>query len=204
MPTNDSDWTYRPRSAVPATVTVAVVAVGMAFAQWVEGGAAALGRALPFALAGALAGWLVFGKPSVRVGDDGVHVVNPVVSYDVPWAALIQVRTRFTCTFVTPHRTVQAFAAPGPGRYAAAMATVVDLRTAGGTPSRGVDLGELPAAASGQVAAVVRRRWQALAENGLLPLGEADETPVARRWDLAPVLALAALLLTGAALQLAH
>lgn len=204
MPTSDSDWTYRPRSAVPATVTVALVAAGLAFAQWAEGGWADLGRALPFALAGGLAGWLVFYRPLVRVSDDGVHVVNPLTRYDVPWAALIQVRTRFTCTFVTPHRSVQAFAAPGPGRYAAAMATAVDIRSAGGVPSRGVDLGELPAAASGQVAGVVRRRWEALAESGRLPLGEADETPVVRTVAVGEAVALGVLLVVGIALQLAR
>lgn len=204
MPTSDSDWTYRPRSSVPTTVAIAVVAAGLTFAQWVGGGTADLVRALPFALAGAFAGWLVFGKPHVRVADDGVHVVNPFVAYDVPWGALIEVRTRFACTFVTPRRSVQAFAAPGPGRYAVAMATVVDLRTAGGVPSRGVDLGDLPAAPSGQVATVVRRRWRELVESGRLAQGEADETPVPRVWDVRSATVLAALLVVGVALQLAR
>ena len=203
MPTSDDDWTYRPRSSVPTAVAVALVAAGLAFAQWVDGGARGLAQALPFAVAGALAGWLVFGRPHVRVAGDGVHVVNPVTSYEVPWAALIQVRTRFACAFVTPHRVVQAFAAPGPGRYAAAMATVVDLRAAGHDPKRGVDLGELPSAASGQVATVVRRRWEQLVESGALAAGEADETPVARRVDVPALVALVALLALGVVLHLA-
>ena len=204
MPTADLDWTYRPRSSVPTTVAIALVAAGLAFAQWASGGVADLVRAAPFALAGAFAGWLVFYRPHVRVADDGVHVVNPLVGYDVPWAALIQVRTRFVCTFVTPRRAVQAFAAPGPGRYAVAMATVVDLKTQGAIPGRGLDLGELPSAPSGQVAGVVRRRWQELSEGGRLALGEADETPVARRWDVRSALVLAVLLVVGVALQLAR
>ena len=201
MPT--SDWTYRPRSSVPAFVATILVAAGLAFAQWVDGGARALLQALPFALAGAVAGWLVFGRPRVRVSDDGVHVDNPLASYDVPWAALVQVRTRFACTFVTPHRAVQAFAAPGPGRYTAAMATAVDLRAAGHDPRIGADIGDLPSAPSGQVARVVRQRWQALSESGALALGEADETPVTRRVDVRALVALVVLLALGVALQLA-
>lgn len=201
MPT--SDWTYRPRSSVPAFVATIVVAAGLAFAQWVDGGARALLQALPFALAGVVAGWLVFGRPRVRVSDDGVHVDNPLASYDVPWAALIQVRTRFACTFVTPHRAVQAFAAPGPGRYTAAMASVVDLRASGNDPRIGADVGDLPSAASGQVARVVRVRWQALSESGALALGEADETPVTRRVDVRALVALVVLLALGVTLQLA-
>ena len=202
VPTNFDDWTYRPRSSIPSTVAIAIVAVGLTFAQAVEGGTRALAQALPFALAGTLAGWLVFGKPSVRVAGDGIHVVNPLATYLVPWAALILVRTRFTCTFVTPHRSVQAFAAPGPGRYAAAMATVIDLRSRRGLPNPGVaDLGELPSAPSGQVATVVQRRWNDMAESGSLPLGEADETPVPRRVDVRSLVALAALVALGIVLH---
>ena len=203
MPTSDNDWTYRPRSAVPAFLATVAVAAGLAFAQWVEGGARALVQALPFALAGALAGWLVFGKPRVRVGAEGIDVVNPLAGYHVPWAALIQVRTRFACTFVTPHRAVQAFAAPGPGRYAAAMASVVDLRASGHDPRIGADVGDLPSAASGQVARVVRLRWQELAESGALALGQTDETPVTRRLDMPILVALVVLVALGVALQLA-
>ena len=203
MPTSDNDWTYRPRSGVPAFAATVVVAAGLAFAQAVDGGARGLLQAAPFALAGALTGWLLFGKPRVRVADDGVHVDNPLASYHVPWAALILVRTRFACTFVTPHRAVQAFAAPGPGRYTAAMATVVDLRAAGRDPRLGADIGDLPSAASGQVARVVRQRWQVLSESGALALGEADETPVTRRLDVPALVALVALVTVGVALQLA-
>jgi hypothetical protein len=202
VPTSDNDWTYRPRSAVPAFAGTAVVAIGLALAQAADGGVRALLEALPFALAGILAGWLVFAKPYVRVADDGIHVVNPVASYHVPWAALILVKTRFACTFVTPHREVQAFAAPGPGRYTAATATVVDLRATGRNPKVGADLGELPIGASGQVATVVHRRWKALVESGALELGEAEDTPVARHLDVPALAALVALLALGVVLQL--
>ncbi|MCL2464263.1 MAG: PH domain-containing protein [Micrococcales bacterium] len=202
--TSPSDWTYRPRSAIPTVVAIAVVAAGLAFAQAVSGGPRALGQALPFAAAGALAGWLCFGKPSVTVADAGIHVVNPIAVYDVPWAALILVRTQYTCTFVTPHRSVRAFAAPGPGRYAAMMASYLDLRDRGGIPSRGTaDLGALPTAPSGQVATVVQQRWNAMVETGTLPLGEADDTVVARRLDLRALVVLGALIVLGVVLQLA-
>ena len=65
-------------------------------------------------------------------------------------------------------------------------------------------LGELPAAASGQVAGVVRRRWEALAESGRLPLGEADETPVVRTVAVGEAVVLGVLLVVGVALQLAR
>lgn len=203
VPTSEKDWTFRPRSWVPTTLGTVLVAAGFTAAQWVGGLDAGL-RALPLGMAGALLGWLVFGKPHVRVTNEGVDVVNPFVSYHVPWPALVHIRTRFAATLITPHRDVQAFAAPGPGRHAAVMADARDLRAIGRDGAQGAELGELPSAPSGQVAAVVRRRWQALVESGELAAGEADETPVTRVVDVRALVTLGALVVLGAALQLAR
>lgn len=204
MSTNDEVWTYRPRSAWVTTAAVWLVAAGATAAQAYEG-AGALLRALPLGLAAALLGWLLFWRPQVTVDDAGVHVVNPLQRASVPWAALIDIRTRFTCTFVTPHRSVQAFAAPGPGRHVAAQATAADLRTQARGARDGqhaVSIGELPASPSGVVATVVRRRWERLVESGALEAGAADETPVNVRWDLPALAGLGGLVTLGAVAQL--
>lgn len=204
MSTNDEIWTYRPRSAWVTTAAVWLVAGGATAAQAYEGPAALL-RALPLGLAGVLLGWLVFWRPRVSVGADGVDVVNPFQRATVPWAALIDVTTRYTCTLVTPHRSVQVFAAPGPGRHAAAQATAADLRTqaAGARDGRrAVSVGELPGSPSGVVATQVRRRWEALAESGALEAGVADETPVTVHVDVRALAALGGLLALGLVAQL--
>lgn len=198
-----SDWTFRTRSAVPVTVAIALVAAGFVAAEWYSGGPVAFAAGLPLAAAAAFAGWLVFYKPCVRVDDEGVHVVNPLRRFDVPWPALIEVRTRFAATFVTPHVAVQAFAAPGPGRHAAILATSADVRAAGADPRRAaVGLGELPTAPSGQVATVVRRRWEALVESGELVAGEADRTPVRRAVEVRDAAILGGLVVLGVVAQL--
>ncbi|MCG2798711.1 MAG: PH domain-containing protein [Cellulomonas sp.] len=206
MPTSDEVWTYRPRSAIPATAGVWLLAVGMTAAQGATGGTAGVLRALPFALAGALAGWLVFYRPFVRVSDEGVHVVNPLRTYEVPWEALVDIRTRYTCTLVTPHRAIEVFAAPGPGRQVAAAATVTDLRRPGGgsrDKHRPLDVGELPRTASGAVATMVRRRWQELVESDRLEPGLADVVEIPRTTDVRAVIALAGLLALGVLLAVA-
>ena len=196
MPT--SAWTFRTRSSVPVTVAVALIAAGFAAAQWYSGGPAAFAAAAPLALATAFAGWVVFYKPCVRVDDEGVRVVNPLVRYDVPWPALIEVRTRYAATFVTPHRTVQAFAAPGPGRHAAIVATSADVRGMTVDARKvAVGLGDIPTSPSGQVATVVRGRWEELSAAGRIPLGEADSTPVTRTVDVRDAVVLACLVVVG-------
>lgn len=198
-------WTYRPRSSAVLAAATVLVAVGAAVAQLVAEGPLGGLRALPGAAAVALLGWTVFARPRVDVDDDGVLVVNPFATTRVPWGALIDVRTRFTCTFVTPHATVEAFAAPGPGRHTAASASVVDLRGVGpgsADPRGAVPLGEVPGSPSATVAGYVRRRWTALVEAGTIPLGEADDTPVTRTVHGRSLLALGVLVLAGVAVQL--
>lgn len=196
MPT--SAWTFRTRSSVPMTVAVALIAAGFAAGQWYSGGPAAFAAAAPLALAAAFAGWLVFYKPCVRVDDEGVQVVNPLVRYEVPWPALIEVRTRYAATFVTPHRTVQAFAAPGPGRHAAILATSADVRGMNVDARKvPVGLGDIPTSPSGQVATVVRRRWEELSASNRIALGEADTTAVTRSVDVRDAVVLACLVIVG-------
>lgn len=180
----EQQWTYRPRSSAVLTGATWLVAVGLTTAEVVTGGAAAGLRALPGALLAALLGWAVFYRPHVVVDDAGVLVVNPLSTTLVPWAALIDVRTRFTCTLVTPRTRVEVFAAPGPGRHTAASATAQDVRAAGRGAADGrgaVSIGELPGSPSAVVARHVRERWSALVEAGRLEAGVADETPVVRR-----------------------
>lgn len=162
------------------------MACGYAAAQAMAAGPAGLARALPFALVIGYLGWRTFWHPRVTVTEAGVEVVNPLRTTEIPWPALIDVRTRYTCTFVTPRRSVGAFAAPGPGRHTATQVSWSDLRgRAPGTaaPDGSVAIGELPGSASAVVADHVRRRWATLAEAGGLALGTADETPVRVRVD---------------------
>ncbi|GEL94881.1 PH domain-containing protein [Cellulomonas composti] len=196
MPTDDETWTYRPRSAVPITIGGWLVVAGFTAAQAYGGGVAALGRALPLALAACLTLWLVFYRPTVALDEAGVHVVNPFTTSDIPWAALVEIRTRYACTFVTPHRVVEAFAAPGPGRHVAGRASVVDLRAVRDSAfdgMRSVSIGEIGSSSSAIVATETRRRWEHLVESGELELGVADEMPVAHGLELAAIAAVVAL-----------
>ena len=200
MHKDEETWVFRPHSAVPVTVGSWLVVVGFLTAAVYESGPAALVRALPLALAACGLAWLVAYRPRVEVGVEGVLVVNPFTSTLVPWAALVEVRTRFACTFVTPSRTVHAFAAPGPGRHLATSSAAVDLRHAapGAFDAQGsISIGELPRSASGAVARHVRTRWEHLVETGAIELGVADETPVERHLDTVALVAVTSLAVVG-------
>lgn len=181
------EWTYRPRTSAWWLVAVWVLLVAATVSEVVAQGTGAVPGAVPWAVAGAVVAYLVFWRPRVVVDDDGVLVVNPVRTVRVPWAALIDVRTQYAFTVVTPHGLVRAWAAPGPGRHELARVGHQDLA---GLPRASFDgrgsvaASDLPSSPAGIVATVVRRRWSDLVERDAIPAGEADDTTTTTTWHL--------------------
>ena len=129
-------------------------------------------------------GWVLFWRPSVVVHDAGVTLENPFRSIAVPWAALVQVDTRYALTLITPARSYGAWAAPAPGIWGGRNARPEDLQGLPGStygPGRSVRPGDLKSTDSGQAAQLVRARWQRLVESGALDAGTAADTPVTVR-----------------------
>jgi hypothetical protein len=160
-----------------------VAAAGLA-GLVVAGGMPALTGAGPLLLIAYL-GWLLFWRPAVVVHDAGVTIENPFRAIMVPWAALVQVDTRYALTLVTPGRSYGAWAAPAPGIWGGRNARPEDLRglpdsTYG--PGNSVRPGDLKSTDSGQAAQLVRGRWQRLIESGLLDAGAAETTLVSVRF----------------------
>jgi hypothetical protein len=182
-----------------STIGAWAVIAGLTAARGFEDGTTAVLRALPLALGLGLLAWLVFWHPRVEVTDDGVVLVNPLRTIEVPWPALINVETQYALTLVTPGGRYRAWAAPGPGRHQVVTAGTDELvgMSRQARDSRGaVAIGDLPGAPSGRVAALVRRRWEHLVESEQLRIGVADQTPVVTRWN-APAIGLLAASVVG-------
>lgn len=144
------------------------------------GGPGALIGAGPLLLL-AFLGWLLFWMPAVVVHDAGITLENPFRSIVVPWAALVNVDTRFALTLVTPGRSYASWAAPAPGIWGGRNARPEDLKglpTATYGPGQSVRPGDLKSTDSGQAARLVRSRWEMLIESGALDAGEAATTAV--------------------------
>ncbi|MGN8246841.1 PH domain-containing protein [Cellulomonas soli] len=194
MPATKDIWSYRPRTGAWWVGGVWAMALGTTAGYGVTAGPGGLLRALPWAVAVMVLAWMVFWLPRVDVDDQGVLVVNPLRTVRVPWGALIDVRTRYSLTLVTPTGQVRAWAAPGPGRHELASSGHQDLAglPASTYDSKGaVGFGDMLSAPSGVAAAQVRRRWADLVESGAVEQGEAESTPCVSTWHL-PLLATVA------------
>lgn len=196
---------FRPGSSPWWTGGSWLAIMGFLLSRGAALGVGAALAALPLALAVGVLCWHVFYRPHVAVGADGVTVVNPLRTVAVPWAALVEVRTQYALTLVTPHAVVRAWAAPGPGRHQVLAADREELTTLPRTTfdARGaVSIGDLAGSPSGRAAAVVRRHWQRLVEESAIELGVADETVVTTAWNVPAIVALAAAVAAAVALAL--
>lgn len=185
---------FRPDSARWVLPVSGVVAGLAAWGVLAEGGLGAWRQlAWPLLLAGA--GWLVFWAPHLRVDADGVVVRNVLRSVQVPWAALRAVETRFALTLCTDELECQVWAAPVPGRHAAARIgpdQLADLPASTYTGA-GVRPGDALSTPSGQAGYLVRHHWGAARAAGAPEPGSRAQV----RWHLREVV-VAVVLVVGA------
>lgn len=153
----------------------------------------------------ALIAWLTWAglwRPSLSLDDDAIAVVNVFATTVVPWAALIDVDTKYALALVTPHRRVTVTVAPAPGRLTTALSNR-DMK--GISAPKGSDgsvrPGDLPNSDSGAAAHIVRERWASLLAADRIELGIADTTPLRRQLHWGVIgLSTALALLSAAAL----
>lgn len=142
----------------------------------------------------ALLVWVVLGRPAVLVHDAGVDLRNVLRTVHLPWTSIERIDTKYALTLHTAYGTYAAWAAPAPSRAATLDAGPADLaHLPESTYVGGARPGDLITSASGQAAAHVRRRWEALRDAGFLdrPRLERDRPRV--EWHVLPALGVAAL-----------
>ncbi|TFD44919.1 PH domain-containing protein [Cryobacterium sp. TMT1-2-1] len=177
---------------VLAAVIVVLCLIGLAGLAVAGDWANLLRTVWPLAFFSALA-IAVFWRPRILIDDHGVTVVNVLRTFEVPWPAILRIDTRFSLTLFTPERKIPVWAAPSPGIRGAVAIERADVRNLGETaygPGRSVRPGDSVSTASGQVAFVLRRRWEALRDAGHLDSGvvEPGSLKVTVHWATIAVL----------------
>jgi len=173
---------FRPRTSKTLAYIMWAIAVIALVSSLASGAAGLLG--IPLALAVAFAGYWLFWFPKVMLDDDGVTLVNPVRTIAVPWAALVTVETKFALKLVTPARSYTAWAAPAPGvvgTFRAKPHDAHDLPSSSYGPGGSMRPGDLKNSDSGAAAYLVRTRWAALVEAGLLDVEQTETAAVGVR-----------------------
>ncbi|MDR1393871.1 MAG: PH domain-containing protein [Bifidobacteriaceae bacterium] len=186
----DASFVYRPRTGPVIAAVVWAMSLWAAISLLTTPG----GRPaawLPACALASLTAWMVFAAPKVHLRDDRLEVHNVAVTYDVPWAAISRIDTKWALTLITAQDKITAFAAPAPSSWRSiASAARPDLRhlpSSSFDAGRSVRPGDLPGTASGDLAWVVRERWQKVCQAG--PTGAASGLNVTRHWHRRTVIA---------------
>ncbi|MCH1882593.1 PH domain-containing protein [Agrococcus sp. ARC_14] len=169
---------------------------GVAIACWallvVLGGLLALQSQLQGVVATIIvAAWLAYAAyvamwaPALVVDAHGSEIRNPLRTIRVAWDALIHVDTKFALTLFTPGRSWSVWCAPQASaliarRKARRFRDDRDPRDPRSPLDAGMRIGDLPGTESGDAAALVRDRWDRLA-NGSAD-AEAIAVPVTVHW----------------------
>jgi hypothetical protein len=174
--------TFRSRFNQISAVIAWLLCATMLIAIIVAGTWKAIGY-LPIVALVAVLAWIGLWRPAVVVSNADIVLINALSTIRIPWAALIQVDTRFALTLYTPRAHYTATAAPAPGRLTVALSK---RDTKGIQPSvvmgGRVRPGDLPITDSGAAAYLIRDRWEKLSAAGQIEVGIADTTQVERRW----------------------
>lgn len=142
----------------------------------------------------------LFWRPEITIRPDAVEVVNVFSTITVPWPAIERIDTRYTLTLYTATRKVPVWAAPAPGIRGAVAIERSDVRNLNESaygPGHSVRPGDATSSPSGQVAFVLRQRWEALRDAGFLDSGAVEEGTLRVRTHGWTIAILATLLLAS-------
>jgi hypothetical protein len=190
----------RPGFGKVLTIATAAVIASCVVALVAEGNAVTAVRFAPVLLTVAYLAWLGFWAPAVEVSDGGVTLINALSTVTLPWPSIQRIDTRYALTLFTSYGRFVAWAAPAAGRHrflgtAAAEAHHLPESTmVAGT----IGPGDLPTTDSGDAAAIVRRRWDALRDAGHLDEGARDPDLRPVHWSRGKLAMLVALVLLSA------
>jgi hypothetical protein len=146
---------------------------------------------------GAVAAWVLFWIPEVRVDPAEVVLVNPLRTVTVRWPAITDVRTRWGLELVTTRGRYSAWAAPRSGAIGAGRAARLEVRrreVGASTPREAVIRDAASAAAS-----IVLRQWESYRDEGLLGAVEGEGVEVRPRTTAIAVLGLLLVAVVAAA-----
>ena len=113
----------------------------------------------------------LFWRPKIVIADEAVTVVNVFHTVVVPWALIERIDTQYSVTLHTRTRRVSVWAAPSPGVRGAIGIERADVRNLSESAygaGNSVRPGDSVSTPSGQVAFVLRQRWEELQGEALI------------------------------------
>ena len=121
---------------------------------------------------------VLFWLPRVDVREEAVVVRNPFVTWELPWAGIQLIDTKWALTLRAGGRRIEAWAAPAGSRWTPMTLGRDDLRVSESARVAGaIRPGDALNTDSGAAANVIRRHWEELRDDGLLTPAAPEAQP---------------------------
>ncbi|MBD2762558.1 PH domain-containing protein [Kocuria sp. cx-455] len=172
----DSPRVYRAASAPWLTGFLVLLGMVVAAAGWSQNAWLSV-ASVCFGVGLAGLGYALYWRPRLEIHGHGVRIINPLRTVDIPWAHIIEVRTRFTVTVVTEAGSHSCFALPaaGPGSALRSGPQGVSRAHPLARTEGAVRTGDLAGTRSGAAANDIRTLWQRKIDTGELDVFTRDD-----------------------------
>lgn len=102
--------------------------------------------------------WLLLVRPKLEVFDEGINIVNPLLTATVPMREIDTIDTRYALTIFTRGKKISVFAAPAPGRWHTRSVRASELKGLELNAGNIISPGDSPRSHSGQAAQIIKLR----------------------------------------------
>lgn len=105
--------------------------------------------------------YFVMHRPHLIIGDEEIVIVNPMSTHRFNWLEVESIDTKFTMSVTVDGKTINAWAAPAPSRYAARKVHPEDVRGFNIELAGSIAHGDSPRSDSGVASFLARQKWNA-------------------------------------------
>jgi hypothetical protein len=118
---------------------------------------------LALVVGGALAAffYLVMHRPYILMSDEEILIVNPLSTHRFNWLDVESIDSKFTMSVTVDGKTINAWAAPAPSRYAARKVHPADIKGFEIEIAGSIAHGDSPRSDSGVASFIARQKWNA-------------------------------------------
>lgn len=152
---------FRPRSSV-ISAWIAYIFIAVMVLQTLVT-STLLAGVIAVVVGGAIgaAFYLVMHRPYILIGDEEIVIVNPLSRHTFNWLEIESIDTRYTMSVTVGDRTINAWAAPAPSRYAARKVHPADVKGFNIELAGSIAAGDSPRSDSGVASYLARQKWSA-------------------------------------------
>jgi hypothetical protein len=147
---------FRPKTVYVSAGVIYFVIVGEVAVSFTHNSAKAVLVAAAWALFIGNCAHLLFIRPKVTFGDEGIIITNPLQSIQVGWQRVESIEAKYTMSITVGGKSIYAWGAPAPSRYHSRSVHPSEVRGLGIGNADLIRPGESPRSDSGTAAYYAR------------------------------------------------